>query len=341
MSKTILVTGGCGYIGSHTIVDLLKSGYDVISVDDNSRSYSNVILGIENITGKYIMNYKINMCNARLLDDVFANNPDIIGVIHFAAFKSVGESVNEPLMYYGNNLGSLLNLLTCCEKYNVRNIVFSSSCTVYGQPDTMPVTEDTPMKPANCPYGSTKQMGEQILKDFVKRQSNQQQVCLLRYFNPAGAHPSLHIGEVPRDGVQSLTAAIMAVANGRNCNPLKVFGSDYNTYDGTCIRDFIHVCDIARAHTLALEYMMKNLDETLSIFNLGSGNGNTVLEAIHTFNKESHTELQYVISDRRPGDIEAIYSDSSHAMNKLGWKPSYDLRDIMRTAWGFEQKIKH
>lgn len=340
MSKTILVTGGCGYIGSHTIVDLIENGYNVISVDDNSRSYASMMDGIHKITGKVVVNYNVDMTHDTALRQVFIDNPAIIGVIHFAAYKAVGESVAQPLIYYKNNLISLLNLLQCCDEFNVRHVVFSSSCTVYGTPDSMPVSENTPTKTANCPYGATKQMGEQILTDFTKRDKNNQQVCILRYFNPAGAHPSLHIGEVPKDGIQSLTAAIMSVASGRKPGPLQVFGNDYDTQDGTCVRDFIHVCDIATAHTCALDFMIANSSEVLSIFNLGKGLGNTVMEAIYAFEHTSNTQLNYTISERRPGDIEAIYADNSKARLQLNWMPQYSLNDIMKTAWKFECKLK-
>jgi UDP-glucose 4-epimerase len=333
---SILVTGGCGYIGSHTIVDLIQNGFDVVSVDDCSRSDPSVLSGIETIAGKSVRNYKIDMKCLPDLERVFSENV-IVGAIHFAAYKSVVESVSEPLMYYENNLLSLTNLLRCAQKYGTKQIVFSSSCTVYGSPDTYPVTEKTALNPANCPYGATKQMGEQILQDFVSRPGNIQQICLLRYFNPAGAHPSLEIGESPRGGVQSLTPAIMAVASGRKPGPLYVFGSDYNTRDGSCIRDFIHVCDIAHAHTRALLYMM-NKGVECSIFNLGAGAGVTVFEAIAAFEQESGTSLNYTIAARRPGDVEAIFADNSYACKELGWNIQYTIRDIMRTAWQFEQK---
>ncbi len=333
---TILVTGGCGYIGSHTIVDLIANGFDVISVDDNSRSDRSVVKGIERITGKPLVNYSIDMKDYEALEAVFLKHT-IHGIIHFAAFKSVVESVSNPIMYYHNNIGSLVNLVMCAERYKVKDIVFSSSCTVYGSPEKYPVTETTPLRPANCAYGSTKQMGEDILRYFVGRPTNEQRVCLLRYFNPAGAHPSLEIGEDPRGGVQSLTPAIMAVASGRKPGPLQVFGSDYQTRDGTCIRDFIHVCDIAAAHTKALLYMMEK-GPVCSVFNLGAGNGVTVLEAIKAFEHVSGTSLNYVLADRRLGDVEAIYADASYAYKELGWAAKYTIEDIMRSAWQYEQK---
>lgn len=335
--STILVTGGCGYIGSHTIVDLIQNGFHVISVDDHSRSDPSVMTGVERITGKSVKNYNVDMKCYADLERIFSENT-IHGVIHFAAYKSVVESVSEPLMYYENNLVSLTNLLKCVQKFGIRHIVFSSSCTVYGSPDKYPVNEQTKLNPPNCPYGATKQMGEQILSDFVSRPGNTQQICLLRYFNPAGAHPSLEIGELPRGGVQSLTPAIMAVASGRKSGPLQVFGSDYNTRDGTCIRDFIHVCDIANAHTRALLYMI-DTHVVRSVFNLGAGSGITVLEAISAFEQESGTSLNYVMTDRRPGDVEAIFADNSYACKELDWIIKYNIRDIMRTAWQFELRV--
>ena len=333
---TILVTGGCGYIGSHTIVDLIQHGFHVISVDDHSRSDPSILAGIERITGVSVRNYAVDMKNHAALDRVFSENV-VEGVIHFAAYKSVVESVSEPLLYYENNLASLTNLLRCVEKHAVTQIVFSSSCTVYGSPDAYPVTEQTALNPPNCPYGATKQMGEQILSDFVLRPGNKQQICILRYFNPAGAHPSLEIGELPCGGVQSLTPAIMAIASGRRSGPLRVFGSDYNTRDGTCIRDFIHVCDIAHAHTRALLYMSRG-GKTRSVFNLGAGSGVTVLEAIAAFEQESGRRLDHRMAERRPGDVEAIFADNTYACKELDWTVKYTIRDIMRSAWQFEQK---
>ena len=252
MSK-ILVTGGCGYIGSHTIVDLVENGFNVISIDDNSRSTAYAITGIEKITGKKVKNYKVDLKNFDETLAVFQENPDITGVIHFAAYKAVGESVEEPLFYYENNIFGLVNLLKCVQEFEVPHLVFSSSCTVYGNPDKVPVTEDTPTKKAESPYGATKQMGEEILKDLTKATSALS-IALLRYFNPVGAHPSSVIGELPVGRPQNLVPAITQTAIGK-LPKMMVYGNDYPTRDGSCVRDYIHVCDIAHAHTLALQYL--------------------------------------------------------------------------------------
>lgn len=334
---TILVTGGSGYIGSHTIVDLIENGHHVISVDNNSRSNPAMLEGVERITGKKIKNYKVDLCN---FDDTFAifqENEDITGIVHFAAFKAVGESVEKPLMYYENNLVSLINLLKCVQEFKVPYFVFSSSCTVYGNPDQIPVTEQTPTKPAESPYGSTKQMGEQIIQEFAK--SSKTQCILLRYFNPVGAHPSIQIGEMPIGRPQNLVPAITQTAIGK-LPKMTVYGNDYETRDGSCIRDFIHVCDIAHAHTLALEHLEKDQAESLcEVFNLGTGNGVTVLEAIKSFEKVSNTKLNYEIGPRRNGDVIAIYANNELAREKLGWTPVYNLDQMMLTAWQWEQRL--
>lgn len=335
----ILVTGGCGFIGSHTIVDLVEHGFEVISIDDNSGSSAYAMTGIEKITGKKIKNYKVDLKNFDETRAVFQENPDISGVIHFAAYKAVGESVKEPLKYYENNMFGLVNLLKCVQEFRVENFVFSSSCTVYGNPDTIPVTEQSPTKKAESPYGATKQMGEEILQDFTKA-TNNTTVILLRYFNPVGAHPSILIGESPVGKPQNLIPVITQTAIGKLPKML-VYGNDYDTRDGSCVRDFIHVCDIAHAHTLSIEYLAAKKNKTnCDIFNLGTGNGVTVLEAIKTFEEVSGVKLNYEIGPRRPGDVIAIYANNNLAITELGWKIQYNLKNMMKTAWDWELKIK-
>jgi len=336
--KKILVTGGCGYIGAHTVVDLLENGYEVISIDDNSRSGTYLLSGIEKITNKKIKNYKVDLKNFDETRAVFEENEDIEGIIHFAAYKAVGESVEEPLLYYENNLFSLINILKCVKEFNIPYFVFSSSCTVYGNPDSIPVTESSAVKKAESPYGATKQMGETIVEDFTKAQSCN--AILLRYFNPVGAHPSILIGELPLGKPQNLVPAITQCAIGK-IPEMTVFGDDYPTRDGSCIRDYIHVCDIAHAHTLALEFLINQKNNSAcEIFNLGSGNGVTVLEAIKAFEKVSNEKLNYKIGNKRPGDVIAIFANNDLAKQALNWKVQYDLDDMMRTAWEWELKIK-
>ncbi|TKK70761.1 UDP-glucose 4-epimerase GalE [Ilyomonas limi] len=336
--QKILVTGGCGYIGSHTVVDLIANGYEVISIDDNSRSTTYLLDGIEKITGKKLKNYKVDLKNFDDTLAVFQENEDITGIIHFAAYKAVGESVAEPLMYYENNLFSLINLLKCVKEFNIPSFVFSSSCTVYGNPDAIPVTEQSPIKKAESPYGATKQMGEQILCDFAQVAGTK--AILLRYFNPVGAHPSIKIGELPLGKPQNLVPAITQTAIGK-LPQMTVYGADYPTRDGSCVRDYIHVSDIAHAHTLALEYLENNRNKSnCDVFNLGTGNGVTVLEAIHAFEEVSGVQLNYKIGPRRPGDVVAIYANNQLAVDELGWQIQYNLKDMMRTAWEWEQKVK-
>ncbi len=337
MSK-ILVTGGCGYIGSHTLVDLVENGFEVISVDNNSRSNPHILDGVERITGRKIKNYKVDLCNFDDTYAIFQENEDITGIIHFAAYKSVGESVAHPIMYFENNLNSLLNLLKCVQEFKVPYFVFSSSCTVYGNPDVIPVTENTPPKPAESPYGYTKQMGEQIISEFSK--VNPTQCILLRYFNPVGAHPSIEIGELPIGKPANLVPAITQTAIGK-LPQMQVWGADYDTRDGSCLRDYIHVSDIAHAHTLSLQYLIDGRTmQPCEVFNLGTGNGVTVLEAIRAFEKVSGQKLNYVIGPRRPGDVIAIYANNEHAVNELGWKIRYNLDDMMSTAWKWEQRVR-
>jgi UDP-glucose 4-epimerase len=337
MSK-ILVTGGCGYIGSHTIVDLIENGFEVISVDNNSRSSANILQGIEKITGTKIKNYKVDLCNFDDTFAIFAENEDIEGIIHFAAFKAVGESVEKPLMYFENNIVSLINLLKCVQEFHIPYFVFSSSCTVYGNPDVIPVTEATPPKAAESPYGYTKQMGEQIINEFTKASISQS--ILLRYFNPVGAHPSAFIGELPIGKPNNLVPVITQTAIGK-LPKVTVFGADYPTRDGSCIRDYIHVCDIAHAHTLALEFLIKGKTrKKCEVFNLGSGNGITVLEAIKSFEQVSGQKLNYEIGPRRAGDVVAIYANNDYARTQLQWDLKYSLNDMMASAWKWEQRLK-
>ena len=336
--KKILVTGGCGYIGSHTIVDLIENGFHVISVDNNSRSRPNVLEGVEKITGVKVKNYTVDLC---IFDDthaIFQENPDIQGIIHFAAYKKVGESVEKPLMYFENNINSLINILRCADEFNIPHFVFSSSCTVYGNPETIPVTEETILKPAESPYGYTKQIGENIVQYAAN--SNKLQAVLLRYFNPVGAHPSLNIGEIPIGKPANLIPAITQTAIGK-LPEMKVFGKDYPTKDGTCVRDYIHVSDIAHAHTLALNYLIeKNYASNCDVFNLGSGSGFTVLEVIETFERVSKKKLNYSFSQRRPGDVIAIYANNDKSRILLGWNPALTLEDMMHTAWEWELKLQ-
>jgi UDP-glucose 4-epimerase len=332
----VLVTGGCGYIGSHTIVDLLQNGHQVICLDNCSRASSTAIDRIEKITGVRVPLIHMNMCDKMFIATLFMYAP-FDAVIHFAAYKAVGESVQRPLAYYENNMQSLLNLLTACDTFDIKNIIFSSSCTVYGEPDKIPVTEGTPIKPASSPYGATKQMGEQILSDCAKKPGSAIKACLLRYFNPAGAHPSGLLGEESTDSPQNLTPVLVQVAAGRRPE-LQVFGGDYPTPDGSCVRDFIHVCDIAVAHRLALEYMARSQSEPVSVFNLGAGVGVSVLEAIQAFEEATGVLVPHKIVGRREGDVSAVYGDNAKARATLGWKIQYSLKDIMRTAWEYYKK---
>ncbi len=334
--NTILVTGGCGYIGSHTIVDLIENGYHVISADNNSRSDEAILQGVKQITGVDVKNYKVDLCCFEDTYAVFRENPSITGVIHFAAYKAVGESVEKPLMYFENNLNSLINVMRCAISFKVPHFVFSSSCTVYGNPDTLPVTESSPFQPAQSPYGSTKQMGEEIVQQTLCG-SDKMKAVLLRYFNPVGAHPSGAIGEIPLGKPQNLVPAITQTAIGK-LDGMKVWGDDYPTKDGTCLRDYIHVSDIAHAHTLALQHMEKS-EKACEIFNLGSGNGFTVLEMIQTFEAVSGVTLNYELAERRSGDVVAIYANNDKAKNELGWNPKYDKEAMMLTAWEWEKKI--
>ncbi len=335
--KKILVTGGTGYIGSHTIVDLIQNGYEVINADNHSRSTATILHGVEEILGQKIKTYSVDLCNYEDTRAIFQENPGIEGIIHFAAYKAVGESVENPLLYFENNLNSLINILKCVAECKVPHFVFSSSCTVYGNPDKIPVTESTPQKPPESPYGSTKQMGESIVQQTMNSLPGQKAI-LLRYFNPVGAHPSNLIGEVPIGRPANLVPAITQTAIGK-LPQMQVWGNDYDTRDGSCVRDYIHVSDIAHAHTLALNFLIQGRNQgNCDIFNLGSGNGYTVLEVIKAFEDISGLKLNYSIGPRRPGDVISIYANNDKATSELQWNCQYNLEDMMRTAWEWEKK---
>jgi UDP-glucose 4-epimerase len=334
--KKILVTGACGYIGSHTVVDLLSKGYEVLAVDNLANSSEAILKGVNRITGKNVQNHNIDLSDKAATCALFAEHPDIVGVIHFAALKFVGESVDYPLRYFRNNLDSLLGVLECMQEFGVSNLIFSSSCSVYGNASDLPVTEKTPWSEAESPYARTKQMGEQILQDVCRGDANLK-VVLLRYFNPAGAHESNEIGESPLNA-SNLVPVITETAVGKRTS-MTVFGADYNTRDGSCVRDYIHVMDLADAHTKALEYLLAGKNaEPCEVFNLGIGEGVSVLEAIQAFEKISGQALNYVIGPRRAGDVVAIYANRQLAEQRLGWTPRRNIEEIMRTAWAWEQK---
>ena len=331
----VLVTGGCGYIGSHTIVDLIDNGFEVVSVDNFSNSDQKALDGIQEITGKTVKNYNVDLTDLEGTRNIFKENSDIQGIIHFAALKSVGESVSMPLEYFQNNLNSLLNLLQCVKEFEVSNFIFSSSCSVYGNAKDLPVTETTPWQEAESPYARTKQMGENMIKDFAHAHSATNFV-ILRYFNPGGAHESAIIGEAPIVVASNLVPVITETAIGKR-NEMMVFGDDYDTRDGSCIRDYIHVMDLANAHTKSMQFAINSQQESnYEIFNLGIGEGVTVLEAIRAFEKVTGKQLNYKIADRREGDVVAIYANNDHASQKLGWNPQRNIEDIMKTAWAWE-----
>jgi len=334
--KKVLVTGGCGYIGSHTIIDLIDNGYEVISVDNFLNSNAEPLAQIATITGKQIKNYEVDLCDFNATKGIFEANPDIAGIIHFAALKSVGDSVTQPLWYFQNNLNSLLNILKCAKEFEVENVIFSSSCSVYGNADELPVTEATPRKEAELPYARTKQMGEDIIEDFSKNNPNIRTIAL-RYFNPCGAHESGRIGESPINKASNLVPVITETAIG-NRDAMTVFGSDYDTRDGSCVRDYIHVMDLANAHTKSFEYLAAGKNESnYELFNVGIGEGATVLEVINAFEKVANMKLPYRIGPRRAGDVVAIYSEITKSSTKLGWIPKRGIEDIMRTAWTWEK----
>ncbi len=335
MARKVLVTGGCGYIGSHTIVDLLEHGFEVISIDNLSNADGSALDGIERITGKRVPNYCVDLCDLAATQRVFEAHPDIEGIVHFAALKQVGESVEQPLRYFHNNLNSLLHVVQCALRHGVEHFIFSSSCSVYGNAEELPVTEETPWQEAESPYARTKQMGEQILRDVARAHAHFK-VVLLRYFNPAGAHESALIGEAPANPASNLVPVITETAIGKR-REMVVFGDDYPTRDGSCIRDYIHVMDLANAHTRALQYLMEGRQESnCEVFNVGIGQGVTVLEAIRAFEQVTGRKLNYRIGPRRPGDVVAIYADYEKAERLLGWRPRRQIEDIMRTAWQWE-----
>jgi UDP-glucose 4-epimerase len=333
----ILITGGTGFIGSHTIVDLLNEGFDVVSVDNQINSDRSALRGIKAITGKDFKHYKIDLTNKQATRRIFMENPDIAAVVHFAARKHVNESVLIPLEYYRNNLYSQINLLELLDEFDVPNFIFSSSCSVYGQSEELPVTEETPLQPTQCPYARTKVMGEEILRD-LGHANKKINISCLRYFNPAGAHESALIGESSINLASNLVPVITETAIGKR-KEMTVFGTDYDTRDGSAIRDYIHVMDLAHAHTKAVQYLLARKNKkNFEIFNFGIGQGASVLEAIHAFEKTSGVKLKYKIGPRREGDVAAVYADSSKAKKLLGWKPKYGIEEIMRTAWAWEQK---
>lgn len=336
----ITVTGGLGFIGSHTVVELQKAGYEVIVIDDLSNSSEDVLDGIEAITGMRPEFVKLDLRDKSGVQDFFRDYPDVNGIIHFAASKAVGESVTNPLLYYENNLSSLVYLLQGIAEKPDSHFIFSSSCTVYGQADELPITEDAPVKPAESPYGNTKQIGEEIIRDTCKVDHYGINAIALRYFNPIGAHESTEIGELPLGVPQNLVPFITQTAAGLR-KELSVFGNDYPTTDGTCIRDYIHVVDLARAHVIALTRLVEKKNKSnFEVFNLGTGTGSSVLEVIHTFEKASGEKLPYKIVDRREGDVIAAYADTTLANEELGWKAEFSLEEALDSAWKWEKKVR-
>jgi len=335
----VLVTGGLGFIGSHTVVELQQRGYEVVIIDNLSNSSLSVLDGIENITGQRPFFEQLELRDKSSVFSFFEIHQNIVGVIHFAASKAVGESVNNPLLYYENNINTLVYVLQALEKYKIANFIFSSSCTVYGQADELPISENAPIKKAESPYGNTKQIGEEIIEE-VCGVSKDLKAIALRYFNPIGAHPSSEIGELPIGVPQNLVPYITQTGIGAR-KELSVFGNDYPTVDGTCVRDYIHVVDLAKAHVIALERLInKHNKNNYETFNVGTGNGSTVLEVIESFERVSGTSLNYCIAPRRSGDVISAYADTEKVNTELGWKAESSLDDEMRSAWNWENKIK-
>ncbi len=335
----ILVTGGLGFIGSHTVVELQNEGFEVIIIDNLSNASEDVLKGITAITGKTPLFQKLDLREKKEVVNFFNQHKDIVGVIHFAASKAVGESVEQPLLYYENNLGSLVYLLQQIQKVAGSNFIFSSSCTVYGQADIMPITEDAPIKTAVSPYGNTKQIGEEIIRDSCKVNANLKAISL-RYFNPIGAHPSIKIGELPLGVPQNLVPFITQTGAGVR-EELSVYGGDYPTADGTCIRDYIHVVDLAKAHVAALHRLIEDKqDDNYEVFNIGTGKGSSVLEVINSFERVSQRKLNFKIVARREGDITTAYADTTKANKFLGWQAHSTLDEAMKSAWDWEQQIR-
>lgn len=339
MKPRILVTGGTGYIGSHTVVELQKAGYPVVIIDNLSNSNKEVLDGIERITGIRPEFVEADCTDIKALDKLFADYPGIKGIINFAASKAVGESMQKPILYYRNNLATLLNLLEEMPIHGVKGIVFSSSCTVYGEPDVNPVTEQSPIKKSTSPYGNTKQISEEIITDVINAGAPIKSV-ILRYFNPVGAHPSAEIGELPNGVPQNLIPYLTQTAMGIR-KELSVFGDDYNTPDGSCIRDYIDVVDLAKAHVIAVERMLEDKsDEKIEIFNLGTGNGLSVLQLINTFEEATGVKVPHKIVGRRAGDIEKVWANPTYANKVLGWKADTPIADTMRSAWAWQCKLR-
>ena len=341
MKQTILVTGGTGFIGSHTTVELQAAGYDVVIIDNLSNSNADVVDGIEKISGIRPAFEKVDCLDYAALEGVFKKYSNISGIIHFAASKAVGESVEKPLLYYRNNIMSLVNILELMPKYDVKGIIFSSSCTVYGQPDpeNLPVTEEAPIKKAESPYGNTKQINEEIIYDYVNSGANIQAI-LLRYFNPIGAHPTAIIGELPNGVPANLIPYLTQTAIGIR-KELSVFGDDYDTVDGSCVRDFIYVVDLAKAHVCAMKHILDGkMKENVDKFNVGTGNGVSVLQLINTFEKCTGVKLPHKIVGRRAGDIEKVWGNVDKANKVLGWKAAHSLEDALSSAWKWQEKLR-
>lgn len=339
MNERILVTGGTGYIGSHTVVELQRAGYDVVIIDNLSNSNIEVLDGIERISGKRPAFVEADCTDIEVLKKLFAEYPGIKGIINFAASKAVGESVQKPILYYRNNLNTLMNLLDLMTPNGVKGIVFSSSCTVYGEPDVNPVTEESPIKPATSPYGNTKQISEEIITDVI-RSGAPFKAVLLRYFNPIGAHPSAEIGELPNGVPQNLIPYLTQTAIGIR-KELSVFGDDYDTPDGSCIRDYINVVDLAKAHVIAIRRMLEDQNEQpVEIFNLGTGTGLSVLELINTFERATGVKVPHKIVGRREGDIEKVWADPKRANTVLGWVADTPVEDTLRSAWAWQCKLR-